>query len=201
MNKEIIIIGGFHEVIELCEDLDYIVVGIIDNNLSGYYLGYPILGTDQDAHVLYDKYSPISLVVTPDSPTIRNSLFKHYSSIGFTFETIISSRSKISKSATVGVGAIIQDGVNVSANTSIGAFAKLNTGCNVMHDCNIGDFATIAPNAVILGKTTIGKYSYIGANSTILPNKIICDNVVVGAGAVVTKNVKSNKIVKGIPAE
>lgn len=201
MNKQIIIIGGFHEIIELCENSNYEIIGIIDNNINGFYLSYPILGNDNDAKLLFNKYGTIPLAITPDSPCIREKLFCYYSQIGFTFETIISPRSRVSKSATIGVGTIIQDGVNVNAFTKIGNFVKLNTNCNVMHDCDIGDFVTIAPNAVVLGKISIGHNTYVGANSTILPEKKIEHNSIIGAGAVVTKNVEKNVTVTGNPAK
>lgn len=64
-----------------------------------------------------------------------------------------------------------------------------------MHDCQIGKYTTIAPNAVILGRVKILQLCYIGSNSTILPEKIIRRKSIAGAGAVVTKDVKKNKVV------
>ncbi|WP_303921585.1 NeuD/PglB/VioB family sugar acetyltransferase [Draconibacterium sediminis] len=202
MNKQIIIVGGFHEIIELCEELDYSIVGIIDNNLKTEFLNYPVIGSDKDARILLNKYGHIPLVISPDSPLIRKRLFDYYSNIGFTFSTIISSGAKISKSATIGLGSVIQHGVNISANTRIGSFVKLNTNSNIMHDCSIGDFVTIAPNAVVLGRINIGLCTYIGSNSTILPEKKIAANVIVGAGAVVTKDIIENDATyAGVPAK
>lgn len=201
MSKKVIIVGGFHEIIELCEDLDLEIIGIIDNNFKDHFRGYPILGGDKDAEHLFNLHKNIPLVITPDSPNIRFQLFKFYSEFGYSFKTIISNRARISRSAIIGDGTIIQDGVNVSANVIIRKFVKLNTGCNVMHDCIINDFVTIAPNAVILGRVVIEEKSYIGANATILPEKNVCKNVIVGAGAVVTKNlIESNIKYAGIPA-
>ena len=201
MDKEIILVGGFHEIIELCEEIGYKIIGIIDNNLKETYWGYPIIGTDDMIKNLTRKYKNIPLVITPDLTSIRKKLFLEYSKYAFEFETIISPTAKISKSSIIRTGAIIQHQVNVSSNVRIGIFAKLNVGCNIMHDSTIGNFVTIAPNAVILGRVNIGDSTYIGANSTILPDKSIGENVIVGAGAVVTKNFDSNSIIKGIPAK
>jgi len=201
MNKQIILVGGFHEIIELCEEIGYKIIGIIDNNLQETYWGYPIIGTDDMIKNLTQKYKNIPLVITPDLTSIQKKLFLEYSKYGFEFETIISPMARISKSSIIGTGAIIQHQVNVSSNVRIGIFAKLNVGCNIMHDSTIGNFVTIAPNAVILGRVNVGDSTYIGANSTILPDKSIGENVIVGAGAVVTKNFDSNSIIKGIPAK
>ena len=199
--KDIILVGAFREVIELCEECGIRIAGIIDNNLTGSFLGIPIIGTDNDANSLFQDYSHCQLVITPDLPKVRKKLFHLYRQVGFEFATIISPKADISRSAKIGVGTVIQSGVNVSAATTIGRFVKLNTNANVMHDNVVGDFATVAPNAVLLGYVNVEDTAYIGANSTVLPHLRIGEGSIVGAGAVVTKNVDTNITVKGIPAK
>lgn len=201
MDKEIILVGGFHEMIELCEKAGFIIKGIIDGNLKDSYFEYPVIGSDEDAEKLFPEYGKYKIVLSPDSPKVRSKLEQLYSAIGYDYATVISPNATISKFATIGKGTVVQDFVNVSAGTKIGSFVKLNTYCNVMHDNIVGDFSTIAPNAVSLGRITIGESSYIGANATILPGLLIGDNAIVGAGSVVTKSVINNVIVKGVPAK
>lgn len=201
MDNEIILVGGFHEMIELCEKSGFIIKGIIDGNLRESYYGYPVIGSDDDAESLFPEYGQYKVVLSPDSPKVRAKLEQLYSAIGYDYATVISPNATISKFATVGKGTVVQDYVNVSAGTKIGNFVKLNTYCNVMHDNIVGNFSTIAPNAVSLGRISIGKSSYIGANATILPGLSIGDNVIVGAGSVVTKSVINNVTVKGVPAK
>ena len=201
MDKDVILVGGFHEIIELCEKSGFNIVGIIDGQLQDSYFGHPVIGSDEDAKTLFHKYGKCKLVLTPDSPRIREKLVNIYKPLGFKFATIISPNAIISKFATIGIGTIIQDGVNVSACTRIGNFVKLNTNANLMHDNIIGDFVTVAPNAVALGRIIIEKSAYIGANATILPERIVGSKSVVGAGAVVSKNVEQGKTVKGVPAK
>ena len=38
MDKDVILVGGFHEVIELCEKAGYNIVGIIDSHLHDSYM-------------------------------------------------------------------------------------------------------------------------------------------------------------------
>lgn len=200
MSKRIIIVGAFHEMIELCEDCGLEIVGIIDNQHIGDYYGCPILGTDEDAEQLFREYSDCRVVLTPDLPKVREKLHELYSQIGFQFATVISPKAIISRNAKIGKGTVIQACVNVSAGSTIGDFVKLNTYANIMHDDVVGNYATIAPNAVLLGYVHVGESSYIGANSTVLPHIKIGGGSTVGAGAVVTKDVKKNVIVKGVPA-
>jgi UDP-N-acetylbacillosamine N-acetyltransferase len=200
MRTKVILVGAFHEIIELCEITGYEIVGIFDNKLTTNYLGYKILGTDDSAKEQFKKLKRIPIIVSPDLPAIRKKIVDYYKTLGFNFINLISPMSTISKSAQIGNGVIIQNGVNISSNAIIGDFVKINSLANIMHDSHIGEFSTIAPNAVILGRVIVNKFCYIGANATILPEIEILANVTVGAGAVVTKNIDKNIIVVGNPA-
>ena len=199
-NDKLIIVGGFIEIIELCETLNKNIIGLIDNDLSGSHLNYPVLGKDCDAPKIFNEHKDALLVLSPDIPSIRKKLFDLYSSIGFKFCSLIHPDATISKSAKIEEGTIVQNRVNISGNVHIGRFCKLNTYANIMHDCQVGDFTTIAPNAILLGRSMVMSLVYIGANSTIFPEKTINNVAVVGAGSVVTKDVASHAIVFGNPA-
>lgn len=188
-------------MIELCEDCGYNIVGIIDNDLIGNYCGYPVIGKDHDAENLFVEYGKAEIIITPDSPKLRKKLVENYKSIGYRFLTVISPYARVSRSAIIGEGTVVQAGVNISSATIIGSFCKLNTNCNIMHDNVVGDYTTIAPNAVLLGKVSVGKGAYIGANSTLLPNICVGDSAVIGAGSVATRDVTKSVIVKGVPAK
>lgn len=200
MNK-VILVGAFHEIIELCEEQNIEIIGIIDNNNISSYRGYPIIGSDNDASELFGKYKNIPLILSPDKPQLREKLAKLYIEMGFNFYTLIGSRATISKTASIGVGCVIQNGVNISSDSSIGDFVKINTNANIMHDVSVNNFSTIAPNSVLLGHVKVNRNVYIGANSTVLPTIELGAFSVVGAGAVVTKNVDSDNIVVGCPAK
>ena len=202
MDKNVILVGGFSEIIELCEDCNLNIVGVIDQpDWESAVHSYPLLGQDKDALSLYKKYSNCKIVISPDSPVHRQKLYIHYQQYGFEFATIISPYARISRSAKIGEGCVIQSGVNVSSNCVLGKFIKINTNANIMHDNIIGNFTTIAPNAVLLGKVNTGERSYIGANSTVLSNINIGNDSTIGASAVVTRDVEQGITVRGIPAK
>ncbi len=199
--NSVILVGGFNEIIELCENLGVEIAGIIDTKKDSNPK-YPFLGSDDDIERLNTLISRNNLVITPDNPDTREKLHKLYHQHNAFFQTLISAKASIATSAKIGKGTIVQIGVNVSTNVVTGDFVKLNTKCNIMHDCLIGDYTTIAPNAVVLGNVTIGKGCYIGANATILPNIDIADHVVIGAGSVVTKNISQpHSKYAGVPAK
>lgn len=199
LRNGVILVGGFHEIIELCKMSKIKIIGVIDN-IPPFFEEIKLLGSDIEAGSIIKKFQKTRLLFTPDKPSVREELYKYYLVFKPNFYTLISPQAYVSSCSVIGEGSIVQNFVNISTNVKINTFVKLNTYCNIMHDSIIGDFSTIAPNAVVLGKVIIGKKCYIGANSTILPNIIIGDNCIVGAGAVVTKNIASNTTVVGNPA-
>ncbi len=198
---KIIIVGGFIEIIEMCEEDNINIEGIFDNCNQQQMHSYKVFGNDHDAKNLYNELKKYSLIITPDLPNTRKKLKLLYEDYGYIFSSLISSRAKISKSASIGNGTIIQSGTNISSEVIIGDFVKVNCSANIMHNSTVGDFSTVAPNAVILGHVNIGIGCYIGSNATILPNINICDNVTIGAGAVVTRSIaESGSVYAGVPA-
>lgn len=202
MDKEIILVGAFSEMIDLCLECGFNIIGYIDNQESTYPACQGnFLGTDDDISSIYKKYRDIPVVISPDQPSIRKKLYAKYKEAGFKFQTLISPFAHISNSAVIGEGTVIQHGVTVSSNAHIGDFVKLNVNANVMHDCCVDDFTTIAPNAVLLGKVSIGTATYIGANSTILPYCKVSANTIIGAGAVVVSDSVASGTYVGVPAK
>lgn len=173
MENKVIIVGAFHETIELCELCQCTSIGVIDSITEPVYMGYPVLGSDADSKQIFEKHSDCKIVISPDSSKIKRKIASYYSNIGFDFASIISPRAFISKTAKIGKGVVIQSGVNISSNVELGDFCKVNFNANIMHDVQVGDFSIIAPNVVVLGRAHIGNDVYIGANSTICPDTII----------------------------
>lgn len=199
--QQIIIVGGFHEIIELCEDAGREVIGILDIVDDSSYMEYPILGKDENADRILKNYPDVQLIFSPDLPRVRKKLHldvykNHINKI----TTIIHPSATISRRATLGKGVVIHNHVNISSKVTVGDFVRCNTYANIMHDTAVGDYSTIAPNAVILGNCILQEAAYIGANATVLPGIVIGEAAMVGAGSVVTRNVIAHTIVKGVPA-
>lgn len=100
----------------------------------------------------------------------------------------------------------IQNDVTIRNNTRISSHSFICSGVEIGNDCFVGhgvmfvnDKFTEKREDWILRKTKVGNNVRIGSNATILP-VVIGDNAVIGAGAVVTKNVPNNTVVKGNPA-
>lgn len=197
MTTAAVLVGAAAELIELCALCDVAIAGIFDPRGTGTVLGCPILGDDAAAAHADAALKRIPVIVAPDRPARRRQLAAHYRQLGFTLRSLISPLATISRSATIGHGAVIQSHCNVSAAATLGELVRLNTGANVMHEAQVGAYTTIAPNAVVLGRVAIGADCYVGANSTILPDLTVGSRATVGAGAVVTKPVAEGATVAG----
>ncbi len=196
-NNQIILVGAFHEMVELCEYCGKEIVGIIDQATKGTFMGYQVLGDDHSAPAIYERWGSIPVVLSPDMPAKRRGLRDHYARIGFGFETLIHPKAMVSKSASIGKGVVVQAGTHISSKVVINDFARINVFANLMHDVSVGTFATIAPNAVLLGHVSIGEGSYVGGNATLLPGVGIGEGAMIGAGATVTRNVGNHVTVVG----
>ncbi len=200
MSQKLLIVGGFHEVIELALDCGHEVIGIIDPNADHTHRGIPVLGNDDDAPRILREHRDAAVVISPDAPSVRRALAARYVSCGASFATLVSPKAHVSPSASIAKGVLVQSMVNVSANVRLGAFVRVNTAANIMHDVAVDDYVSIAPNAVLLGRVRVGAESYIGANATLLPERSVGKRSVVGAGSVVTKDVPDGVTVVGSPA-
>lgn len=198
--SRVLLVGGFHEIVELCERCGRQIVGILDGELAAPYRGHPVLGGDDRAGEIHTLYPAVPVVLSPDSPETRRRLARRYEALGFGFDTLVDPGATMSATAEVGRGVLVHVGANVSANTRLGDFVRVNACANVMHDVEVGESATIAPSAVLLGDVTVGAGCYIGAAAVLLPGIIVGEAAVVGAGAVVTKDVPAGVTVAGNPA-
>ena len=121
----------------------------------------------------------------------------------------------------------VYDTAVIGKNVSIGAFAEIGNGVTIGDNVKIGCGAFIPENIVIQDDVFIGPHvvftndkhppshgkwreekptiiergSSVGANSTIIPNLVLGEICRIGAGSVVTRDVKSNSLVYGVPAK
>lgn len=198
--ESILLLGGFSEIIELCADAGVKIAGILTPVKEKQIRGIPVLGDDAAAAGLSRDLRKLPLVLGVGGASRRRQLYDFYRDLGFDFASLIHPSARISPSARLGKGLILDIDTNVSSDVVIGDLVVVNVRGNIMHDSTVGDFSIISPNAVILGRVTIGADVNIGSNCTILPSLTVGDGAVVGAGAVVTRPVAAGTVVVGNPA-
>ena len=138
-------------------------------------------------------------------------------------ETIVGKGTEIFNFSNVKIGShcLIQDHVYIRAGLNgkvcIGDYCAINSFAKLFGHggIEIGDYSQIGPGALItttvhdyketmeadFQTVRIGKWVWIGACSTILAGITIGDKSVVGAGSVVTKDIPSDCIAVGNPAQ
>ena len=140
--------------------------------------------------------------------------------------TNIYSNVKIGKDFKTGHNVFIRENTEIGDDVLIGTNSVIDGNCKIGDRVRVQTNAyitayTIIEDDVFMGPcsvTTNDKYmkygdevelkgpiikrgAKIGANSTILPGVEIGENAIIGAGSVVTRNVKSDEVVIGIPAK
>ena len=115
------------------------------------------------------------------------------------------------KGATIGENCNICANVFIENDVVIGNNVTVKCGVQLWDGLRVEDDVFIGPNATFcndkypksrnhdfaLLSTTIKKGASIGANATILPGITIGENAMIAAGAIVTKDVPANTLVKG----
>lgn len=97
------------------------------------------------------------------------------------------------------VGTIIDEGFYIGhfGDIVVNVKSKIGKNCNISQGVTIGQ----SNRGKNKGYPTIGDNCYIGPGAKIIGNIKVGNNVVIGANAVVTKDIKENSVVVGIPAK
>jgi acetyltransferase EpsM len=107
----------------------------------------------------------------------------------------------IDKNSKIGVGNCFLEFVKIMSGCEIGNFNTIHNTAIIGHKVKIKNYVYISPMANILGEVVIDDEVFIGGSATILPRIKIGKGSTIGDGAVVTKDVKPNTFVAGIPAK
>ncbi len=207
MKKKYLIVGGGAQakyVVDILNLRGEKIEGILDIENNKDYHGtrvgnVEVLGYYKE---LINNFDPsyYQLVVCHSVNKVKERIYYELKKLGYHFPKVIHPTAYISEFATVSEGCIINSHVSIMPFARIGRCVIIHSNCVIEHDCVIEDFANIAPSATLAGYVKVGKRSYIYTNATLLPGVNVEDDAIVGAGAVVTRDVESGKVVKGVPA-
>jgi sugar O-acyltransferase (sialic acid O-acetyltransferase NeuD family) len=168
------------------------------NQKDKFQINYQILKSKNEVKNVF-KQNPY-FVLGVGNPLKRFNLYRKFVEFGGIPQFVVGKSSVISKYAECSK-ADIMNLCFVGSNAVIGQGVLINSGGQIHHEVEIGDFSEINPGAIVLGKCKIGKFTSIGAGAKILPKIKIGDNAIIGAGSVVTKDVPSGCLVKGVPGK
>lgn len=97
-------------------------------------------------------------------------------------------------------GCVVAPNAVVEPNSYVAEYCLINCGALVAHNSVVNRFVTIGPNVTISGWCKLEEGCFIGSGASILQRVRIGAWSKIGAGAVVTKDVPSGVVAKGIPA-
>lgn len=150
-----------------------------DDNKTGLFEGYKILGTIDDlCRTQTDDTIYLAIGSVGDNRT-RNQVYEKLTKAGIKTRPLLMHSFK-------------------SRNVAIGENVLVNVGVQLHHGCDIGDSCVISPGTILCGNVRLGKNVFVGASTTVIQGVTIGDNAVIGAGSLVLKDVPANTTVYGI---
>lgn len=179
------------------------VVGVVDDGPSSANLkrlatrGVEHLGSLGDFIAQADR--TIQYVLGIGHPGVRRSLVERLDAAGFTPFTAIHPSALMGSMPSLNEGVVICAGAVVSTNIRFGRHVHVNPSVTIGHDSKLKDFVSLNPGSVISGEVVVGSGTLIGASATVLQGLTIGSDTIVGAAALVTHDVPSGVVVKGVP--
>lgn len=146
----------------------------VDDNVTGYVDGVPVVGTTEDLFALYGEYK--QLVVTIGDNKVREGIYKESEHIGYSFPNIIASSVYISPYSEVGTGCVFLNNAVIQNGVHCGNGVILNPGVELHHGSFVDDFALIYTNSVIRSLAHVGKRAWIDSTMTIGNEVVIKDD-------------------------
>ncbi|MEZ2657663.1 acyltransferase [Aneurinibacillus aneurinilyticus] len=131
-------------------------------------------------------------------------------------DVFVADLATIRERVTVGERTIVGRGVAIENDCTIGRKCKLETNCYITAYSNLGNHVFVAPCVVTsndnymarskerfdkMKGVTVKDGGRIGANAITLPGITIEEDGTVAAGSIVTRDVKKEELVIGIPAK
>lgn len=203
-NKLLIYGAGGHGkvVLDIVEQEDrYNIAGFIDDNPAKQgknFCGYPVLG---DFNFLNKTARNYQLILAVGDKRTRSRLWSRLKKLGYKLASAVHPSAQVGRDVSIGPGSVLMANTVVNPGTKVGVNVIINTGATIDHDCLIQDYVNIAPGAHLAGNVQVGEFSHIGIGASVIQGIKIGKNTIIGAGAAVIRDIPSDVIAVGVPAE
>ena len=128
---------------------------------------------------------------------LRTRLYRAAKGMGYRPASYVSPRAFVWRNARLGEHCFVFEDNVIQPFVSIGDNVVLWSGNHIGHHSKIGDHCFVSSHVVVSGFCDIGTSCFLGVNATLGNNVTVGPDCLLGAGAVVTKNVPPDTIVKG----
>ncbi len=205
--KELLIIGasGFgRDIYDMAQNSvgygeDFMVKGFLDFNihaLDDYPLYPKVISSEDDYEIQHNDVFVCAL----GSVEQKKKVYEKMTQRGAEFYNLIDKTARISPSAILGKGCIIQSDVGIGSYVHIGNDVLIQKGAVIGHDAQVGNHCRIDCMAMFVGGVVV-KDEVTIHTAAVLNHKVVVENgATVGACSFVIRKVKENTTVFGIPA-
>ena len=183
--------GGSHKVAGFLDDLP--------ENRGRRVLGYPVLGTIEDAHK-YPDYLLVNGISSVASFRKREAIVARCKSARERFATVIHPSAVVSPRATLGQGCVVLANSVVCPEAVLEDHVLILQGSTVNHHTCVEAHATLSAGVTLLGYVGIGRSAFVGGGASVAPYVKIGAGALVGMGSVVIRDVERGSVVAGNPA-
>jgi sugar O-acyltransferase (sialic acid O-acetyltransferase NeuD family) len=132
---------------------------------------------------------------------LRTRLYRAAKAKGYSAASYISPRAFVWRNVRLGEHCFVFEGNVVQPFSEVGDNVVLWSGNHIGHHSRIGNHCFISSHVVISGFATIGESCFFGVNSTIADKIQIGSDCLIGAGALVSRHLGQNQLIKAQPGE
>lgn len=182
-----------YKVIGYCADQKFIKSAILD--------GKPVFDIESLANLFSPGDVEIFVAVGYKSMLARESMFNKASRLPFKLASMLSSKSNIDESSTIGRNCVVLPGVQIEPNVDIGDNCIVWSSSVLCHDSAINSHTFIAAQTLVGGRSVIGRRCFLGFNATVVNDVKIGDDCLIGAKSLIAKEVPERSKCLGIPAK
>lgn len=181
------------------------VVGMFDDFESAGTIKYkrPILGKTCDVPGLFKKgmFHTVAIGIGYKHRKFRKEIFEFLKNDRVPVATFVHPKSYVEKSAVIKEGCIVLVDCTILMNAQLHENVFVAPRCFISHDVKVRAHTYCAPAINLAGNTEVGGCCFLGISTTSIDGIRIGTNVQTAAGSVLTKDVPSNVMVAGVPAE
>jgi sugar O-acyltransferase (sialic acid O-acetyltransferase NeuD family) len=183
----------------------FAIVGLIDRfrNTTEHTFGYAIVGSEEVLTDWIGRYPGVQIFVAIGDNAVRMEVMRSVQSSHpeVAFARIVHPMASVGRGVEIGEGSVVMAGAVLNPEVLVGRGVIVNTASSLDHECAVRDFASIGPGAVLGGNVEVAEGAVIAIGVTIKHRVKIGSHALVGAGALVLKDIPSEVVAYGTPAE